>query len=597
MQLMNTTSTRLRWCAWLLCGAQAIGIACAESSAKPPTVKDLLSVGGDNGQKDEKAAPAQVFKDKYQRDTPRSSVQGLAKALDARDYQRALLFMDMRNLPAHLEQQGQELARELKIVADNAIWVSDETLSAEPGGQRGDGLPSYRDRLARIEMVDGPTDLLLQRVPGEDGQYIWKISNQTVAMIPRLYQRYGYGPIGDNLSQILPEFTIFGMLLWQWVMLVGILLLAYFTAWLLTFVLIWFFRLRSGSRSERRRRFIARPVRFLIMVIIIRLLFEMISPSVALRAILEAKTLLIIAFAWVVMGTAGLILGKIGDRMKHMGRQDAVVMLRPTSTAINVVILLVAVTVWLDNLGFKVTTLMAGLGVGSIAVALAAQKSIENLIGAVTIFAAQPVRVGDFCRFGDTIGTVEEIGLRSTIVRTLARTLVTVPNATFSSVPLENFARRDKFLYRRLLRLRPDTSPDQIRYILIQLRELLYAHPSIEGESAWARFVDLAEHSFDLEVFAYVKADDWNGYLAVAEDINLRVLDVVAEAGTRIALPAQSLYMEKDSGLDVVRADEAAAQVAQWRQQDELGLPEFSAQKRAALKDTLDYPPRGSVKD
>ena len=125
--------------------------------------------------------------------------------------------------------------------------------------------------------------------------------------------------------------------------------------------------------------------------------------------------------------------------------------------------------------GMSIAPLVAGLGVGGLAIALAIRPTLENILGGLTLFADRPVRVGDFCRYGSEVGMVHEIGLRSTRIRSLERTLVTIPNAEFSQMNLENFAVRDRRLLRTTLNLRLDTTMDQLRYVLAALRKLLLA--------------------------------------------------------------------------------------------------------------------------
>jgi len=232
--------------------------------------------------------------------------------------------------------------------------------------------------------------------------------------------------------------------------------------------------------------------------------------------------------------------------------------------------------------------------VGGIAVALAAQKTVEHLFGGLSLIADQPVKVGDFCRFGDQVGTVERIGMRSTRVRTLDRTVVTVPNAEFANLRLENFAERDRIWLRLTLGLRYETTPDQLRHVLIRLRELLYAHPRIDPDPARVRFVGFGAYSLDLEIYAYVRTSDFSEFLAVREDLYLRIMDVVATSGTGFAFPSQVNYASGD-GLDASRARQAEAEVEQWRAEGRLPLPEFPAERVTRLRDTLDYPPRGSA--
>jgi MscS family membrane protein len=250
--------------------------------------------------------------------------------------------------------------------------------------------------------------------------------------------------------------------------------------------------------------------------------------------------------------------------------------------------------VWLNNVGFNVTTLMAGLGIGGLAVALAAQKPLENLIGGITLYTSRPVRVGDFCRFGDKIGTVEEVGLRATKVRTLDRTLLNIPNAEFVHLHLDNFTKREKIWYHPRIRLRYETTPDQVRYILVEVRKVLYAHPKVFSDPARIRFVGFGEYSLDLDIFAYVDVTDYGQFLEVAEDLNLRIMDIVAKAGSRFAFPSQTIYMEQGEGLDEKLVKAAEAHVKEWREQRALYLPSFPEEAIGQLAGSLDYPPTGS---
>jgi MscS family membrane protein len=255
-----------------------------------------------------------------------------------------------------------------------------ENLSMEPEGHRDDDLPSFRDRVATISTPDGPVDILLQRVPGDnEGDFIWKVSNRTVAEIPRLYELYGYGELGDKLSKLLPHFDDLIVQPWQLVILIGIVLLAFTIAWLLTRIIILFLQRSKTARSERIQSLIAGPARFLIFVVIFRNYFYLSAPSLKVLALFEAKTLYIAAFAWMLIGLSNLLIGRLVDRMEQQGNSNGALILRPANRAIKGIIILITIMVWLDNMGFKISTLLAGLGVGSIAVALAARNLLKTL--------------------------------------------------------------------------------------------------------------------------------------------------------------------------------------------------------------------------
>ncbi len=248
----------------------------------------------------------------------------------------------------------------------------------------------------------------------------------------------------------------------------------------------------------------------------------------------------------------------------------------------------------LRQLGADMVPLLAGLGVGGLAIALAAQRTFANFIGSLILYANKPVRVGDFCRYGDQIGTVEHIGLLATRIRSLERTIVTVPNAEFSEMKLDNFAVRDQRLLKTVLQLRYETTPEQMRYVLARLRELLLGHPKVTPTPARVRFVSYGAYSKDVEVFAYLDCEDQDTFLAIQEDILLRMEDIVNEAGSGFAFPSQTAYLTQDKGVDTERQSAAEAEVDKWRKQGTLPFPEFEAEERHQLENILDYPPKGS---
>ncbi|GMR16250.1 MAG: hypothetical protein BMS9Abin31_0569 [Gammaproteobacteria bacterium] len=526
-------------------------------SAEPetPTLKDLA---------DKKDAEEEVIKalteaqstgpyDEFNRSTPRSSLLALGAAIKEKDYKRAVNYLDLRNLPFTVDENakalnGPDLVRKLSIVARRAMNIDIENLSDDPAGMENDGLPSYRDRVATVKTEDGTTvDILMQRVPRDDGVFIWKVSNATVAIIPELYDEFGYGVIGEKLSQIFPSYVVSGFEIWQLVMLISLAVIGYLIAYVSTFVLIKLVQINKQFNQQRLQKFIFGPLRFLIVVIFIRSMFDLISPSLLARAIFGAKTFLIIAILWVLLGIVDFIMYRLASRMKKNGQNDAIVLLKPISTTIKIVLVVFAIISWMDNLGFQVTALIAGLGVGGIAVALAAQKSLENLIGSIIIYTSQPVRVGDFCKFGTTLGTVEEIGLRATQLRTLARSVVHIPNALFASGEIENLTQRDKILYRTRLRLSYKDTPAQVKSVLAKIRELIDSHEFIDEENSRVRFLEFGEYAQELELYIYIKTCDFAEYLEHREDINLKINDIVEALGVELVVPTRDINVHKSA--------------------------------------------------
>lgn len=248
-----------------------------------------------------------------------------------------------------------------------------------------------------------------------------------------------------------------------------------------------------------------------------------------------------------------------------------------------------------DRLGLPLYGIIAGLGVGGLAIALAAQPTIENLIGGLSLFADKPIRVGDLCQYGPDVGKVESIGIRSTRIRGVDRTLTTIPNAALSRMPVVNLSQRDRLLIKCVFGVRYETSPEQLRYLLARTREILLRHPRIDSEGTRARFVGFGPSSLDLEVFAYVTTRDWFEFLGIREDVFLRIMDVVKESGTGFAFPSQTLYFARDDGLDAAQAQAAEARVRQWREQGCLPFPDFPPEQERQMRGSLVYPPPGSA--
>jgi MscS family membrane protein len=190
---------------------------------------------------------------------------------------------------------------------------------------------------------------------------------------------------------------------------------------------------------------------------------------------------------------------------------------------------------------------------------------------------------------------VEEIGLRWTRVRALDHTVVSIPNSEFAKQQLENYDLRRKIWYHPRLQLRYETTPDQLRYILVEIRKLLYAHPRVLPDPARIRFVGFGDWSLDLDVFAYIDTRDYGEFLEIAEDLNLRIMEIVTTAGSGFALPSQTTYLESGLGLDAERARAAEAHVGAWREKQELYLPRFPEDKVAELRGSVPYPPEGSA--
>lgn len=584
-------------CAFLLVPTATLG---------QPSLKDAVGRLID-GPSDDPAGPVAEVpapgigpKDELNRETPRGAVVGFLDAARNRDFERAAEYLFLGSLPSGwTTEDGPRLARYLKTVLDRTLWVDVPTLSRDPEGHKNDNLPEGRDWVGRIHAKGGPVDVFVQRIRAPGGERLWKFSSVTVARIPELYDEFGDGPLANVLPPLFFEIEAFDLQLWQAVGFLVLLAAAGLGSFVITAVLGWILRRLPDKLTTRLSPFVTGPLRLLIFVLgfaAARLTLNLPLHIAGVVGGIEAL-LRITAITWAALRLLDVLTTQMMDRLVERQQASAIALLPPARRSVQIVIVVVGIVVALSTVGFNVTALVAGLGVGGIAIALAAQKSIEQLFGGATLYADQPVKVGDFCRFGDKTGTVEAIGLRSTRVRTLERTVLTIPNAEFANLQLENFSKRDKFLFRPRLSLRYETTPDQMRYVLIEIRRLLYQHPKVDRDPCRVRFTTFGSFSLDIEIFTYVLVSDMNEYLAVTEDLNLRMMEVVYRSGAGFAFPSQTLYVEKGEPPDPQRRAEVEEEVRRWREQGELYVTGFPPAKIEEMFNTLDYPPQGTPHD
>jgi len=533
--------------------------------------------------------------------TPRGAMLAFLEAGRAGAWERAAEHLDLSRISREQRAAlGPELARKLKIVLDQTLWVNADALSADPAGATGDDLPADLDRVGTIGTSRGEVPVLLRR-GSADGERIWRVAPSTVAHVPQLYAEFGFGPLGELLPDTFFVVRVFEVQLWQWLGLLAVAFLSWLASWAVARTILGALRslvARSEvSVDDRLLEAVAGPARLVLFVAIFSLGARPLGLAVPVHEVLVAaeKALAVVAATWFLLRGVDVAGDLVRERLERRGQAPAVQFVPLGRKAVKVVLVAFAALAALDTFGFDVTTLIAGLGIGGLAVALAAQKTVENLFGGVTVLADRPVQVGDFFRWGDQVGTVEEIGLRSTRIRTLDRTVVSIPNAEFSTIQLENFARRDTIRLYAVFGVRYETTPDQLRFLLAEIRRLLLAHPRITDDPARVRFVGFGAYSLDLEIFAYVQTIDWNEFLQVREDVFLRVMDLVETAGTGFAFPSQTTYLGKDEPPDPERSRAAEEQVARWRRERELPFPDLAPAERERLRGTLDFPPEGSV--
>jgi len=488
---------------------------------------------------------------------PRGAAREFLSLARRGDYEAAARLLDLSAVPpAEQAERGPRLARELHIVLDRTLWIDLDALSDLPEGLEDDGLPPGRDHLGTISARGGPADLQLARIRSAGGGQVWRVSASTVKRIPELYTKHGYPRFVDRLPHEFIDWGVFGTDLWQWIGLIALApaawLLAFLVAWVILRFARFFARRTTTVLDDRIIESVHRPLRFTATLYLFLAGSYWLRLDVPVQAVLVSvsRGLTILLVTWVCLRLVDILTRAARERMVREERRAAVSVLDLGCRVAKVLIVAIGLLGLLQNLGFNVSGIMAGLGLGGVALAFAAQKTVENLFGGVSLSLDQPIRVGDFCRYGSGMGTVEDVGLRSTRIRTLERTVVSVPNGQLAAIELENFADRDRFRVFATIGVRYESSPDQVRRLVGRIRETLAAHPKVVQDPLRVRFVGFGASSLDIEIHTYVGTRDVEEFYAVREELFLRIMDLVAETGTGFAFPSQTLYLGRDRGLD-----------------------------------------------
>lgn len=259
------------------------------------------------------------------------------------------------------------------------------------------------------------------------------------------------------------------------------------------------------------------------------------------------RVVLAFAVVWSVLRTIDVSALRIGRASWAVARPSSRSVIMLFSRAAKVIVVVIAAIGILGSLGLPVSSVLAGLGIGGIALAFGAQKTVENLFGAISIGVDQPLREGDFVRIeADVLGTVEVIGLRSSRIRTLDRTVVTLPNGKLADSRIETFAPRDRCRFATTIGLVYGTTAAQLRAVLEGFEKTLREHPKIWVDDVVVRFSGFGASSLDIEVIGVFLTGDWNQFRVYRQEVLLGFMDVVESSGTAFALPSQNVHLTQD---------------------------------------------------
>lgn len=497
-------------------------------AALPAAAQTVAATG--NEAQPAAAAP----EDPFGRTTPAGAIAGYIQAIAARDYERAARYLDLSDMSrSRRARQGPDLARQFQAVLDREGEIRPRTeLSRAPEGSLSDALEPDLEKVGTIGSGDQAIDLLLRRVENEDGSRYWAVSRQTLDAALRTS---GTGPLVSAESWLPESFSAFeiaGAPLSHWLTLAAVALGAFVASWIVLRLLLLV--LRGSSRLAEAARFLsttALPVILFLAVALASWTAPRLGISIVARESFSWVTLIVgwLAAAWLIWRLLDLVAARALAGFHRRGRASATAIIRVASRIAKVVIVIITLIAIFDLFGFDVTTAIAALGIGGIALALGAQKTVENLIASLSIISDRPFRVGDVCRFGDRVATVEDVGMRSSKVRTLDRTLLTIPNSSLVNAEIENLANRDRFWFHPVLHVSAATPVEKVKRLLERIGAIFAGDDRLFEQKARVRLLPPVEDRLPIEIFAYGIAADFDAWLEIQEDLVLKLLAVLEE--------------------------------------------------------------------
>jgi MscS family membrane protein len=525
------SNNRVRWVAQCLCL-----LFCATAHAQAPPAPAASPPA-------QPAPPA----DGLGRTTPRGTVLGFLKAARAGDYETAAEYLNTRLRG----QAASDLASQLYVVLDRRLPARLNEVSDRPDGSLAFPTKPDQDLVGTIAAEEGDVQITVEKVTRGKAPAIWVFSRKTLDAIPDLFDEVDQVSVENALPKFLVETRIAQIALFEWVAVFICLPLVYLLTSLLSRALSpWAGRMRRRLRRNQRLPdpvVLPQAIRLLLVALLIRWALSQISLPLLARQFWSAVALVlsVAGVVWLLILMNGWGENVIRRRMLRTSDNGAVTVLRLGRRTIDWLAVFIGVLIVLRHFGVNVTAAVAGLGVGGIAVALAAQKTLENVIGGISIIFDQAMRVGDMMNTGSTMGVVESIGLRSTRIRTLDRTLMSVPNGQLANVQLENLSARDTFWFHHTIRLRYETPAATLRAITGDVSALLTSHALVDVSSVRVRLLAFGISAFEIEVFAYLVTLNFLNFLELQQELLLLITETVEAAGARF-VDSNTVYVAGD---------------------------------------------------
>lgn len=486
-------------------------------------------------------------KDPFGRDTPRHTVQGFLSALAAND---TLLASNYLNLSK--SDNPTTAVRQLKQALDAGGRFQQELqINNTPEGSLNDQLPPSQEKVGSINVADKSVNLILERVVASSGEQYWQFAGETLKALPDVLENVEPTLVNRYTVDFLNDKKILGYDISH---MTAVVILALVT-FILAYLLVWlFYHLTNFLYPKLRNKplpltdNVILPMAVVIMASFLSEIMVYAGVSVTVREPVNRLTDIAswLAMTWLLLRVIDAVFKRaehLSYKKNYTERVSILGLLRKLTKAL---LLIFAVIVIFGNLGFDLTTGIAALGVGGLALALGAQKTIENLVGSVVVVADSPVRVGDYCKFGTYEGTVIDIGIRSSRVRTLNRTIVTIPNGDFSSMQIENFTSRDMFRFYHHIYLKRTADIDTVFALNQHLDECLKEHELTNQEWNQAHISELRQDCYVIELQAYVNASGAAEFYGKQDILFADLLKELDKFDVEQALPTQQLIVHQD---------------------------------------------------
>jgi MscS family membrane protein len=480
-------------------------------------------------------------------DSPRASLENFIILCSKGRYDQASQYLSVsqRNAP-----RVAVLARRLHIVMERWLPLDIDAVSPRSEGSQAKGAPFGQDEIGRMKTPSGKIEVLKMIRQGFPGPHAhWVFSQAVTNKVDAWYEELDEHWFLEHLPGYMLRRGFLNLMLWQWVLLPATILCSWFLGYFLSRVsrkiLGALARRTKASWDDELVAHIAGPLT-LVWVLVI---FSAVVPWLGLPATFARvsqsliRGLFLFSLFWFLSRLVDTWGGRLIESQWARERSASRALVALGVRIGKVAVLVLACVAFISAMGYSAASLLAGLGIGGLAVALAAQKTLEHVFGAFALGIDQPFREGDFVKIEDFVGTVESIGLRSTRIRTLDRTVVAVPNGKLAEMRLESYTARDRLRLTCAVGLSYDTSASQMRQVLEGFEAILRNHPKIWPDAVIVRFTAFDDSSLKVEVMAWFLTTDWNEFQTIRQDVLLQFMECVQRAGTSIAFPTQTIHL------------------------------------------------------